>query len=266
MFLDEIAGSCAPQGIEKRSASKLLPDVVRDAADVGSGRTVDAKTRGLAVEFFEIHLDDADFHGCQFDRNVFTRKLIRRRAGDFLSRKRRRSLQERSPEWNQRRLQFLARKTGRQGFGNRGTLPVIGVGGESETDARVVGLFGWPEKLSEARSAADEKRKNSGGHGIERAEVADFASAGQSAQPVHDIVRCHAGRLIDDDCSIHDQNSIAESTSDGLLSKALQMASRLSMLGRFAPRSMELICEMLSLVAAARSFNDQSRSTRSILI
>ena len=54
--------------------------------------------------------------------------------------------------------------------------------------------------------------------------------------------------------------------SDGFLSKARQIASRLSMLGRFAPRSIELICETLSFVAAARSFNDQSRSTRNSLI
>ena len=38
------------------------------------------------------------------------------------------------------------------------------------------------------------------------------------------------------------------------------------MLGILAPRSIELICETLSLVAAARSFSDQSRSTRSSLI
>jgi hypothetical protein len=38
------------------------------------------------------------------------------------------------------------------------------------------------------------------------------------------------------------------------------------MLGRFAPRSIELICEMLNFVAAARSFSYQSRSTRSILM
>ena len=62
------------------------------------------------------------------------------------------------------------------------------------------------------------------------------------------------------------QNSMAARTSEGGLSKARQIASRLSMLGRLAPRSMELICEMLSLVAAARSLSDQSRSTRSILM
>jgi hypothetical protein len=66
--------------------------------------------------------------------------------------------------------------------------------------------------------------------------------------------------------SILIQNSIAARTSDGRLSNARQIASRLSILGRFAPRSMELICEMLSLVAAARSLRDQSRSTRNILM
>ena len=36
--------------------------------------------------------------------------------------------------------------------------------------------------------------------------------------------------------------------------------------GIFAPRSMELICDTLSLVNAARSLRDQSRSTRSNLM
>src|ERR1700678_632408 len=62
------------------------------------------------------------------------------------------------------------------------------------------------------------------------------------------------------------QNSMADRTSEGRFSNARQIASRLSMLGRLAPRSIELICEMLSLVEAARSLRDQSRSTRSILI
>ena len=38
------------------------------------------------------------------------------------------------------------------------------------------------------------------------------------------------------------------------------------MLGIFVPRSIALICETLKRVCCARSFRDQSRSTRSILI
>ena len=52
----------------------------------------------------------------------------------------------------------------------------------------------------------------------------------------------------------------------GFLSKAREMASKLSMLGRFVPRSMALICETLSFVWVAKSLSDQSRYTRSILI
>ena len=49
----------------------------------------------------------------------------------------------------------------------------------------------------------------------------------------------------------------------GFLSNALAIASRLSMEGRLAPRSMELIWLTLSRAASARSFSDQSRSARS---
>jgi len=44
------------------------------------------------------------------------------------------------------------------------------------------------------------------------------------------------------------RKSIDDKISDGFFSNALQIASRLSMLGRFVPRSMALICETLSLV------------------
>ena len=60
--------------------------------------------------------------------------------------------------------------------------------------------------------------------------------------------------------------SIAARISEGFLSNAFEIDSRLSMLGRFVPRSMALICETLSRVCAARSLRDQSRSTRSILM
>ena len=53
--------------------------------------------------------------------------------------------------------------------------------------------------------------------------------------------------------AIPGQKSIDASISDGLRSKARQRASRLSTLGKFAPRSIELICETLRRVAAARS-------------
>ena len=42
------------------------------------------------------------------------------------------------------------------------------------------------------------------------------------------------------------QKSIDASSSEGFLSNARQRESRLSTLGKFVPRSMELICETLS--------------------
>ena len=58
-------------------------------------------------------------------------------------------------------------------------------------------------ELGEARGPADYQRQNAGRHRVERAEVAYFFSSSEPADLVDDVMRGPAGRLIDDNGSIH---------------------------------------------------------------
>ncbi len=77
-------------------------------------------------------------------------------------------------------------------------LGVEGVGGEAEADGAFVGFFRGGEELGEAGVLAEQQRENTGGHGVERAEVADGAFAGGAADDVDYVVRGHSRGFIED--------------------------------------------------------------------
>jgi hypothetical protein len=64
--------------------------------------------------------------------------------------------------------------------------------------------------LREPRGAADQQRQDARGHRIERAQVADPARAGEPAEAVDNVVRCHCLRFVDDDGAIHALNVSGE--------------------------------------------------------
>src|SRR5581483_11530466 len=52
---------------------------------------------------------------------------------------------------------------------------VVGIGGEAEADLSLVGLLRCHVKLGKAGHTADNQREDAGGHGVERAQMADGA-------------------------------------------------------------------------------------------
>ena len=62
--------------------------------------------------------------------------------------------------------------------------------------AACVALFRGGEELGEAGVLAEQQRQHAGGHGVERAEVADGAFAGGAAHNVDYVVRGQSRGLI----------------------------------------------------------------------
>ena len=92
--------------------------------------------------------------------------------------------------------------------GRGGAFGVEGVGGEAEADVAGVVLLGLAEELREARVFAEEQRENSGGHGVERAEVADGFFAGGAAHDGDYVVRGHAGGFVEYQKTVHAASSL----------------------------------------------------------
>ena len=89
-----------------------------------------------------------------------------------------------------------------------GAFGVEGVGGEAEADVAGVVLFGLVEELGEAGVFAEEEREDSGGHGVERAEVADGFFSGGATDDGDDVVRGHAGGLVEYEETVHAATSL----------------------------------------------------------
>jgi len=68
-------------------------------------------------------------------------------------------------------------------------LGIEGVGCDAEADDTFLALLRGAEELSQARVLAEQQREHAGGHGVERAEVADGALAGGAAHNVHHVMR-----------------------------------------------------------------------------
>ena len=75
-----------------------------------------------------------------------------------------------------------------------------------------VGFFGGGEELGEAGVLAEQQWEDSGGHGVEGAEVADGAFAGGAAHDINDVVRGEAGGFVDNQESVHSYGSASVHT------------------------------------------------------
>jgi hypothetical protein len=89
------------------------------------------------------------------------------------------------------------------GFCGGGAFGVEGVGGEAEADVSGVVFFGLTKELGEAGVFAEEKGKDSGGHGVEGAEVAYGFLSGGAADDGDDIVRGEAGGFVEYEETVH---------------------------------------------------------------
>ena len=89
-------------------------------------------------------------------------------------------------------------------FGSGGfAFGVVGVGGKAEPYDSFVLLFRAEVKLGETGEISNDQWEHAGGCWIKRAEMSDGAQAENAANSVDDVVRGHAGGLVDDKDLIH---------------------------------------------------------------
>ena len=80
---------------------------------------------------------------------------------------------------------------------------IVSRGGPAEADGGVVNLVAMEIELRQACGATDNQRQNTGGDGIERAQVPNFFSSGNAAEASDNVVRSPAGRFVDYDDTVH---------------------------------------------------------------
>ena len=190
----EDAGLGAAEAGEVRAASCKLAELMCDGADIAAGGDLHLEAcfhfggRG-AVEGEKLEAVDEDAGGFDFDGLAGTGELVGGDAGDFLGGEDGGSLQHFAVEGSGESAEFG--EGSRQGLriGGGRAFRVKGVGGKAEADRAFVAFFRGREELREAGVLAEQKREDAGGHGVERAEVADGALAGDAANDVDDVVR-----------------------------------------------------------------------------
>lgn len=210
------------------SAAEALAEIVGDGAHVGSGGDAGAEAGVAGIdggngEFFYFYLD-----WLKFDLFVLAGEFVGGDAVNFFGGEWRRSLLGDAEEFACELLKFrkveewavhrgcltlrafscgedLLRLGGR-GTGHDGiAIGVVGGGGEAEANYALVSFFGGGVELNQAGEAAEDERKNSGGEGIEGAEMSDGALAENAAHAVDDVMGGPTGGLIDDDDAVHEK-------------------------------------------------------------
>ena len=92
----------------------------------------------------------------------------------------------------------LLRRAGRFAVG------IVGVGGKTEADRALVGLFGRGIELCQAGQIANDQRQDSGGQRVESAEMAHRALLQDAADAIDHVVRGQSGGLVDDEDGVHE--------------------------------------------------------------
>ncbi len=131
---------------------------------------------------------DGDAGGFNRDGQAGAGELVGGDAAELLGGEDRGELVDGAVEGGGQSAEFGEGSGERLGFGCGDAVGVEGVGGEAEADVAGVGLFGLAEELGEAGVAAEEQGKDSGGQGVEGAEVADGFFAGRSADEGYYVV------------------------------------------------------------------------------
>ena len=121
--------------------------------------------------------------------------VIRTRAVNALGRVRRGNLGDRSRQRFERRSDV---SFGRQWSGPyHGSRGIVGVGFRPEPHDSVVDLWLDVQEICEACRATKQQNKKASRERVERSKVADASLSVNAPHVLHDIVRRHAGRLVD---------------------------------------------------------------------
>jgi hypothetical protein len=186
------------------SASESLPEIVRERADVGSGRDFGDESGTVTDDALDLEATDFHFHGFEFDRFIPAGEFVGGDTVHLLSGVRRRDLQDVSGEGGQMLLDLGESRRGALDGANGLSLGVVRVCGKPETHFSFIHFGGIVKKLREAREAANHEGQDPGGHWVEGSKVADAALSDDSANAIDDVVRGEVGGFVEDkDCVNH---------------------------------------------------------------
>ena len=203
-FKAEFARPRPAQGRQHAAHAERGTQVVSQRPDVETSRRPYAQSGGLTVKRHQVQLAHRGGHGLgQGDHAVLglAGDVVRPRAIDVLGRERRRGLFERAAKPAERLLDLLARGTLVRGRDDS-AHGVVGVGGASEPNRRLVVLVARRQELGQPGGAADHQRQYAGGHGVERPGVANARHAQRASRQRDHVMRGGALRLVNDEHAI----------------------------------------------------------------
>jgi hypothetical protein len=190
-----------------RAYTERHAKIVGQRPDIEATRTRDLEPDQIALYFENIKLGHVDGHG-RWQRRLPGRLMRARQpiastSVDFLGRKRRRLLQKRSPKGVERSFDAIGCRHHAVIRRRRRTpRPVIGVGGEPESNRGVVTLRIGSQELREPGGAADHQEQHAAGQRIKRAGVTDAAFPQHAAYARHHVVRCRTDRFVHDEQAV----------------------------------------------------------------
>jgi len=189
------------QAGEVSATLKVLAKIVDDGADVAASADGQIESYRITFHAGDDEAGDVNYFYFEVYRLAFPGQFIGRLAGNLFCGVRGRHLLD------------VATKSNGHGAnaaeGDAGTIPgpaigavrrafsIVGVGGETEAHCSGVALFGLPKVLRESRELAEDNRQNTGGHGIERAQMANGLFAGDAAHLRDHVVAGDACWFVD---------------------------------------------------------------------
>ena len=171
------ARTCPPQAAQMRTTAQVVAQLVRHGAHVSARADVDGETGFGALQCLNRKGVDSNPSRLQLYRFALAGQLVCGLSVDLFGRKLRRHLFHLAVEPCGGRL-YLRERQIRGHFQPSVRAPglslgVIGVCRESEADVSLIALFSGGKVLREASELAHQQRQNPGGHGVQRAEVAN---------------------------------------------------------------------------------------------
>ena len=179
------------------------------AAEPGSNVvTIGADVEALAADHAEFHIrqrdafdlvmEDGDEPQLALHFLTFARQLVERHAPNLDGADHWGKLVKVAMKLREGRFDLAGREfrhwLGFQHF----AAAVLGAGGGSEAESPFIFLLFGHEEILHLGAPPDHENEQAGGHGIERAAVADFLRAETSARDGDDIVRRHVRLLVDE--------------------------------------------------------------------
>ena len=198
----EVAAAGAAESGHVAEGAETFADVVAVGADVEALTADDAEVDVREGDVFDLVVEDGDEAGFAFDDHAFAGEFVERDPVFFDSA---------DHGWH---LIEVAAVVG-EGVGDLGggefgdgagfdgiAFRVLSGSGHAEAEGALVFLFFGHEEVLDAGGFADDEDEEAGGHGVERAAVADFPGVETAACDGDDIVGGHVLTFVDEEDAV----------------------------------------------------------------